>query len=280
MNKPSSPEHVVLKRIPQLDNLEIMQAHYLNHSFPRHTHDGFGVGVIEQGSLEFYYRGENVVAPKGTINLVNPDEVHTGHARTEAGWTYRMFYFSPDILQKAASEIREHPAAIPFFQKGVINDPELASSCYSLHKTLSATNTSLLEKESRFLALLINLITRHADSPPSTHHTKNAIPNIVRVQEYISNKSDQDLSLDELSNIANMSKYHFIRSFKSQVGLPPHAYLIQTRVKKAKVLLAHGKSIAEAAYITGFADQSHLTRIFKNFFGYTPGKYSNIVQDY
>jgi AraC-like DNA-binding protein len=62
--------------------------------------------------------------------------------------------------------------------------------------------------------------------------------------------------------------------FTKQVGLPPHVYLNQVRVNRAKQLLADGQPIALVAYETGFADQSHLTRHFKRLFGLTLGQYS------
>ena len=89
-------EQVRIRTLPELPGLQLMQASYQTRTFPRHSHEGFGVGVIEQGALGFYYRGENVVAPAGRINTVNPDEVHTGQSATEHGWTYRMFYLSAD----------------------------------------------------------------------------------------------------------------------------------------------------------------------------------------
>jgi AraC-like DNA-binding protein len=69
-----------------------------------------------------------------------------------------------------------------------------------------------------------------------------------------------------------------IRLFGDATGIPPHAYLRQVRVKRAKALLARGDSIANVAQATGFNDQSHLNRWFKRLLGITPGQYRNSVQ--
>src|SRR5512147_2082534 len=90
---------------PQLEGVELLRAHYVTQTFARHAHEGFAVGVIESGALGFFYRGENVVAPAGAINLAIPDEPHTGHAALETGWTYRMFYLDAAMLRQAAAEI-------------------------------------------------------------------------------------------------------------------------------------------------------------------------------
>ena len=62
-------------------------------------------------------------------------------------------------------------------------------------------------------------------------------------------------------------------------GLPPHAYLLQTRILRAKALLAHGRAITDAAYELGFVDQSHFHRHFKRIVGLTPGEFSKMIQD-
>ncbi len=72
MRRGPSKEKVKLWR-PGIAGLELMRATYITQRFPRHAHDGFAVGVIEDGALGFYYRGANVVAPAGAINLANPD---------------------------------------------------------------------------------------------------------------------------------------------------------------------------------------------------------------
>ena len=162
----TSREWARLWRRTELGGAELLRAHYVTQSFGRHTHDGFGFGVIERGALGFYYRGENVVAPAGQINLVNPDEVHTGHAATKGGWMYRMFYLEADLLERAASEMAGKPTRLPFFDKGVIRDSDLARRIRSLHVALEMGETGLLEAQSRFLDALTQLIARHADSSP------------------------------------------------------------------------------------------------------------------
>ncbi len=70
------------------------------------------------------------------------------------------------------------------------------------------------------------------------------------------------------------SKTIALRVFCKQVGLPPHAYLVQTRVARAKVLLSMRLPIAQVAADTGFTDQSHLNRHFKRIVGVTPRQYA------
>jgi AraC-like DNA-binding protein len=85
----------------------------------------------------------------------------------------------------------------------------------------------------------------------------------------------EDISLENLADIARCSSYHVIRLFKNQVGMPPHAYLIQLRLERARELIDSGQSIVDAAFLAGFSDQSHLTRRFKERYGLTPGRYDS-----
>ena len=81
-----------------------------------------------------------------------------------------------------------------------------------------------------------------------------------------------DPSLSELAALCGLSRTHFIRAFKQSTGMPPHRWLLMQRVKRAKDLL-HGTNmpIADVAAACGFADQSHLTRVFSKAFRVSPG---------
>jgi AraC-like DNA-binding protein len=80
-------------------------------------------------------------------------------------------------------------------------------------------------------------------------------------------------SLEQLSALAGLSQYHLVRVFRQETGLPPHTYLTQTRIERAKEQLQAGEPIAAVAATTGFADQSHFTKRFKRIVGVTPGQY-------
>lgn len=97
------------------------------------------------------------------------------------------------------------------------------------------------------------------------------------VLDFIEAHLDRNLSLDELSRAAGLSAYHFARSFKAAVGRPPHAYVNERRIERAKILLARREpSIADVALSCGFCSQSHLTRAFKQATGTTPGLYRSM----
>lgn len=77
-----------------------------------------------------------------------------------------------------------------------------------------------------------------------------------------------------LAHRAGLSRYALVRSFARAIGLTPHAYLVQRRLQHARSLIAQGTPLGEAALASGFADQSHLTRLFVRSYGLTPGAYA------
>jgi AraC-like DNA-binding protein len=258
--------------------MELLRARYLTQTFPRHTHEQYAIGVIESGALGFYYRGENVVAPQGQINLCIPGEVHTGQAATDSGWSYRMFYFDPELLRRVAGEIAGRPRDIPFFRTGVIDDPELARRIRKLHVLMEQQDVPLLEQETALLWTLGQMVIRHADDPPVLQKMKREKTAVSHIRRYIRTHYAQNLSIDDLALAVHRSPYHIIHIFCEEMSVPPHAYLRQVRIRKAKELLSAGLPIADAAHAVGFTDQSHLNRWFKRLWGITPGQYRNSVQ--
>lgn len=265
-------------RLPHLGDVELLHARHQTHTFPRHTHERYAIGVIEEGALGYFYRGENVVAATGQINLCIPGEVHTGHPASAAGWSYRMFYLDPAILQRVASEMGERPFGVPFFQPGRLHDPQLARQLRQVHIQLQAGDGPL-QQESLLLDLLACLIARHADDPPATYQITAEPQAVALVKAYLHAHFAEDISLEQLSRLTHLSRFHLLRLFREAQGVPPHAYLRQIRVRQAKARLLGGDSIADAARACGFTDQSHLTRWMKRLWGITPGQYRNSVQD-
>ena len=94
-----------------------------------------------------------------------------------------------------------------------------------------------------------------------------------RVQDHIAANLGQKITNEALAQVANLSPSHFARAFKDSQGVAPHRYILECRVKRTQELLATELSLSEIAVEVGFADQSHLTRWFRELVGATPGSY-------
>jgi transcriptional regulator GlxA family with amidase domain len=95
-----------------------------------------------------------------------------------------------------------------------------------------------------------------------------------RVHEYVEAHLDKTISIRALAAVAELSMYHFARAFKQSSGMTPHEYLVQCRVRRVRdLLVATDLTLSEIALASGFADQSHCARRFREHFGVTPGSY-------
>ena len=149
----------------------------------------------------------------------------------------------------------------------------------NLHMSLE-NGGSVLERQSKFVWAFANFVQRHADNRPVERSLGNEKAVVKLVREYLEHHFAENVGLDEITAVSGLSSYHLIRVFRSEIGLPPHAYLEQVRINRARLLLRMGKSIAEVAFQTGFSDQSHLTRHFKKMTGVTPGQYRQTAITY
>ncbi len=105
-----------------------------------------------------------------------------------------------------------------------------------------------------------------------TYRSRLAPWQVKRVTDFMRANLTETLRLSELAAISGLSPSHFGRAFKGSTGLPPHRWQLNMRIEQARALLADaGASLADIACATGFADQSHFTRVFSRIVGVSPG---------
>lgn len=253
-----------------LGGVECLYAEYLTFSFAPHFHEGFAVGVIESGADVFDYRGSRRIAAAGEIMLINPLEVHDGHAFDASGWTFRIMYIPPELLKRVREEISGATSDVPFFSQTVVRDGETAKAILRLHQALE-NSASRLERESLFWLAMTRLVERHADSKTVLQKTGRERSAVARVREYLRANLCQNITLRQLANVAFLSPFHLLRVFQKEMGFTPHAYQTQLRIDYAKRLLREDSSISHAALAAGFFDQAHFSKQFKRYVGISPG---------
>jgi AraC-like DNA-binding protein len=266
-------EQAIYWRAEDLGNLDLLRATFVKHAFARHTHEGFAIGVIDRGAEAFRYRGATHRAPAGSIVLINPGEAHTGQAAVAGGWSYSMLYPDAKLLRAVATELAGRECAVPYFPDPVVYDPSQATLLRRLHALLERSDATL-ERESQLLAVCAHLLARHAAARPEPQAVGSEPGRVALARSYLEAHLEDNVNLDELARLTNLSPFHLLRVFQREVGLPPHAYLTQLRVGRAKQLLAAGMPLPQVAHVSGFSDQSHLTRQFKRLVGVTPGRYA------
>ena len=96
---------------------------------------------------------------------------------------------------------------------------------------------------------------------------------VRRARAFLHAHACDAVRLEALARAVGLSKFHLMHAFRAQLGVSLHQYQLALRIEHAKVLLAGGARVGDVAVAVGFADQSHLTRLFKRRVGLTPGAY-------
>lgn len=124
-------------------------------------------------------------------------------------------------------------------------------------------------RETFIIQLLIHISRMTASAAPSRESQYD--PKIQQVLSYINEHLHEELTVDQLADLAYLSKYHFMRLFKAQTGSTVHAYVRQKRLLHAARLIREGVSVGKAAADSGFGDYSAFHRAFRESFGISPG---------
>jgi len=260
----------------QLD-IGLLHAYYVQHAYPRHSHDYYVISLIEKGRQSFTHKGTRHLTPPGGVIFINPGEVHTGEAADGQGFELRSLYPSTSLMETALSELTGHPQGLPFFKDVRVDQRWVTKSVLSLHKTL-LQGASTLASESRLLLILAQLIKRFADTHPTEQPLGAERKAIQQVRHYIDEYYAEGITLNQLAQLVSLSPYYLLRVFHAEVGMPPYTYLESVRIRHAQKLIEAGWPLAQVASEIGFSSQSHMTHHFKKIIGVTPGQYSQQVR--
>ncbi len=265
-------ERARTRLVEELGGLELVEAAHPRPHFPRHAHATYAVGLVHRGANRFRARGAWCTAPAGALCTVTPDEVHAVEPAAGGGFAYRCLYPPGSLLREVAGALRGREERRTVRLPPVIEDPAAARRAEALFAALAAGAPPLACQE-RLAALLTHLVARHA--LPAAEERPAPLPRraVVRARELLEARLAENVSLDELAAAAGLERYALLRAFARAYGLPPHAWVIQERVRRAQGLLRAGVSPAAVAVDLGFTDQSHLTRHLKRLTGLTPGCY-------
>jgi AraC-like DNA-binding protein len=230
-------------------------------------------GVITQQAMRARRGRERRLTVPGQLLAWDPSSAHTGSAIDGKPWSARLMVVEvADLATLAADHESSMPADIAF-PEPVLSDPELANSFLRMHVTLE-TAPIRLERDERLTEWLRGMIERSsAVRAPRSRLSPGERRALARACDYLGDKPERNISLDELATVAGIGKFRLIRLFRERTGLPPHALQIAHRVRHARRLLEAGETIAATAAATGFADQSHLHRHFRRSLGVTPAEY-------
>ncbi|MBV7458043.1 AraC family transcriptional regulator [Acidovorax sp. sif1233] len=256
--------------------------------YGKHWHAVYGLGLLDEGAQSSASGRGPVDAYAGDLITTNPGEVHDGQPLGSASRRWRMVYIEPAVLQALADDegAVAGQAGIAL-TRPVIQDAALARALHTLVARIALWNVvqppapptaamagavDRLACEESLAQTCALLLQRHASTPPATApRTAHAAPALGQVRDWLADAPLAPPTLAQMAAFAGLSRYQLLRRFAGTYGLPPHAWLLQQRAERSRHLIGQGVGLADAAAASGFADQSHMTRMFTRQFGFTPG---------
>lgn len=240
--------------------------------FPNHFHEYYVLGFIEDGNRYLSCKNKEYTIGRGDLILFNPMENHTCAQMDDRALDYRCLNVTPEVMQKTVYEITGR-SFLPEFTTNVVYQSEHVLPLKELHQMLMEERESF-QREEAFCFLIEQLLESYTEKQPLAPFEIST--QIQAACDYMDKNFAEPISLEDLSRISSLNKYTLLRSFTRQRGVTPYQYLEAVRVGHAKKLLEQGVSPIETAGQSGFTDQSHFTKFFKNLIGLTPKQYQNI----
>jgi AraC-like DNA-binding protein len=218
--------------------------------YNKHNHVSmFVVGIVLNGRLQLCKEGSSVICEADDMILIMPYESHSIKVLDTA---YSMLtlcikneYMNSEPLSKIKTKLQQHG-------KRLVQDKII--------------NTSQLEA---FIEAFVMI------------YEMNYIPHNARqtekIKKMIVEEPENELDIQTMADSIYINKYYFIRKFKEEIGLTPHHFQMQNRIRKAKYLIQEEHKISDVAINCGFFDQSHFVKCFKKYVGMTPIEYEKSI---
>jgi AraC family transcriptional regulator len=224
-----------------------------------------GFHINGQWHHEQYTQGDIAIIPAGIFPRV----------RIDREVPLLELFLSPDILVNTVGKIISPKIQLQSHWR--VQDPLIQQMALALKTELElGDEDSKLYADSMAVALGTHLLRRYAVQDPVIKEYQGGLPpyQLKLVIEYIQEHLEENLSLTQLANLIQITPHYFASLFKQSTGLSPYKYIIQCRLDKAKILLRdRDLSIAFICQEIGFKNQSHFTRVFRQYFQITPKVY-------
>jgi AraC-like DNA-binding protein len=260
-------------RASDMPGVGMLHADFTTHEYAPHAHDGFVIAVTEAGGSEFRSRGRTDIAHRQALLVFNPDEPHSGRMDGSPRWRYRSFYLTEPGIRSLMTNLGiDRPR---YFDTNVLRDPELIASFFRLHCALDerADPCESSRRHELFVENFGILFQSHARQGERVAPAPADGSVIAPVLELLRDAFAERITLEQMAAVADLTLFQLIGVFKRIIGLTPHMYLTQLRIRAAIHYLDAGWPLVEAAAVSGFYDQSAFNRHFKRAFGMTPSQY-------
>lgn len=231
-----------------------------------HFHNGFTMSVLEDGFLPLSFNGHIVDLHPGEILIIGRNIPHMVDPRNLIDpCSYRTVTIDEKFLSNSVfSKIQKAENAV-----SRICDKNLWEKFVNQQKEIESGATGGLDSMKTLSEKVFYEISKNI-----LFHTDVESPYIQSAMKYIQENYMTLPSVEELARIVNLSPFYFMKLFKQELGVSPHAYINQLRINRAKDLMQKGESLLGIAYELGFTDQSHFSKTFLKTTGVSPIRFN------
>lgn len=250
---------------------ELLHGRFVDFSYDVHTHETACFALLTSGRIRIRMRGTQFIARQGDLYAIDADEPHAGWAVDDEGWRLRTLYVDIAHLRSLVGSGRGEAVGLA---GPIIRDAGVASCLMALHRCSQERGPALV-RDQAYLQFAAQLVSRHSRTPAPLMIAGLEPAAVRRVREFLDEHLDSQVSLHMLARHAGLPPFVLFRAFERTLGMTPHAYQRQARVRLVMKLLRARSTLSRASAMAGFSDQAHCTRWFKRLMGITPGQYQS-----
>ncbi len=251
--------------------LELKICNSYLHSSKSHLHNEISIGLVECGSCNLEVYNKNHFINERSILIIPAGIIHKCNPTTLEKWSFRMLYIDNAWIKKNFEiDIKETDFR---YRELNLNEYENFKTKFSE----IGKSKNIIEEEYNLFEI-VSQILLNEENYKTIENENNYTVSLEKIKNYIDEFYLKNITLKELSEISGLSKFYLIRKFEEIYGISPHKYINSQKVAYAKSILKKSTNIADVALESGFYDQSHFTKIFKEYSGITPLKYLKDIE--
>ena len=251
------------------NGVELLEAWFQGPAYHKHRHDTYAICLTTSGVQAFDYRGVSEISRPGQVVVLHPDEIHDGHAGTDAGFGYRQLYVDPALIFDAVQVLRGPGCSLPFVRTPVVMNPKLSDAVTGAFDE----GREPLAIDSLVVQVAEGLLEAERSCTPVPRPRHLDVAALRQARAFLDAEKTRVVRSAELEAVTGLTRYDLARQFRLMCGTSPYRYLLMRRLDFAREQIARRRPLSEVAIDAGFADQAHFSRMFKATFGLTPAHY-------
>ncbi|MFI5022407.1 MAG: AraC family transcriptional regulator [Alphaproteobacteria bacterium] len=262
---------------PPGGGVELLSAWFRGCPYTKHRHDTYAICLTDLGIQTFDYRGATRTSLPGQVVVLHPDETHDGRAGSDEGFGYRMVYLAPSRVADAARSLSDAAVALPYVREPVSSNAILAKAIANAFLSFP-TALEPLAIDELIEGLARGLLLADSSIRNRRRRVSCDILAVERVRQFLEAEKTRIVSSDELEDVSGHCRFSLTRQFRQRYGTSPYRYLIMRRLDLVRSEISAGKALAPIAIDAGFADQAHMTRMFRAAYGLSPSQFRALAQ--